>query len=120
MTHLLGASCKRGLRVPRRPPAVHKIACGVGFGVPRSRSRPCAPVITPAAMRLSASPGGKLSGTVAVPGDKSVSHRALILAALAAGTSRIQGLLEGEDVLRTMGALTALGARFERTGEHAW
>jgi 3-phosphoshikimate 1-carboxyvinyltransferase len=53
-------------------------------------------------------------GEVRVPGDKSISHRALILGALAVGTSRITGLLEGEDVLNTAKAMRALGARVER------
>lgn len=50
-----------------------------------------------------------LKGTVRVPGDKSISHRALIMGAMAEGTTHIQGLLEGEDVLRTARALTTLG-----------
>ncbi|MBX9650634.1 MAG: 3-phosphoshikimate 1-carboxyvinyltransferase [Xanthobacteraceae bacterium] len=61
-----------------------------------------------------------LQGQVRVPGDKSISHRALILGALAVGETRISGLLEGEDVLNTAKAMAALGARVERTGEGAW
>jgi 3-phosphoshikimate 1-carboxyvinyltransferase len=57
---------------------------------------------------------------VRVPGDKSISHRALIFGALAVGETRIAGLLEGEDVLNTAKAMRALGARVERTGEGAW
>jgi 3-phosphoshikimate 1-carboxyvinyltransferase len=57
---------------------------------------------------------------VRVPGDKSISHRALILGALAVGTTRITGLLEGEDVLNTATAMRALGARIERSGAGAW
>ena len=53
----------------------------------------------------------RVSGTLRVPGDKSISHRALILAALAGGTSRVRGILEGDDVRSTAGALRALGAR---------
>ncbi len=52
---------------------------------------------------------GPLQGTIRVPGDKSISHRAVILAALAEGQSVVSGLLEGEDVLGTVGALRALG-----------
>lgn len=63
---------------------------------------------------------GPLSGRVRVPGDKSISHRALILGALAVGQTRISGLLEGEDVLNTAKAMAALGAKVERTGEGAW
>ena len=54
-----------------------------------------------------------------MPGDKSISHRALILGALAVGETRISGLLEGEDVLNTAQAMRALGAKVERTGR-AW
>ena len=57
-----------------------------------------------------------LTGRVRVPGDKSISHRALILGALAVGETRITGLLEGEDVLNTAKAMRALGATVERTG----
>ncbi len=63
---------------------------------------------------LEARSSGPLTGTVRVPGDKSISHRALILGALAVGESRISGLLEGEDVLNTAKAMRALGARVER------
>lgn len=62
----------------------------------------------------------RLRGTIAAARDKSCSHRALILAALAAGTSRIEDLLESADVLATAGALKELGARVERTGEGVW
>jgi 3-phosphoshikimate 1-carboxyvinyltransferase len=55
-----------------------------------------------------------------VPGDKSISHRALILGALAVGRTRIEGLLEGEDVLRTAAAVRALGASAERGRDGAW
>ena len=63
---------------------------------------------------------GPLSGKVRVPGDKSISHRALILGALSVGETRISGLLEGEDVLNTAKSMQALGARVERTGSFAW
>jgi 3-phosphoshikimate 1-carboxyvinyltransferase len=61
-----------------------------------------------------------LSGRARVPGDKSISHRALILGTLAVGETRITGLLEGEDVINTGKAMRALGATVERTGEGAW
>jgi len=61
-----------------------------------------------------------LAGKVRVPGDKSISHRALILGALSVGETRISGLLEGEDVLNTAKSMQALGARVERTGPFAW
>jgi 3-phosphoshikimate 1-carboxyvinyltransferase len=69
---------------------------------------------------LTARRSAPLSGCVRVPGDKSISHRALILGALAVGTTRIGGLLEGEDVLNTAKAMRAMGARVERTGPGAW
>jgi 3-phosphoshikimate 1-carboxyvinyltransferase len=69
---------------------------------------------------LEARASGPLAGKVPVPGDKSISHRALILGALAVGETRISGLLEGEDVLNTAKAMRALGAKVERTGDFAW
>jgi 3-phosphoshikimate 1-carboxyvinyltransferase len=68
---------------------------------------------------LTARRGGPLQGRIRVPGDKSISHRALILAALTVGESTVAGLLEGDDVLRTAAAMGALGARLERTGPGA-
>ncbi|MFN3746099.1 MAG: 3-phosphoshikimate 1-carboxyvinyltransferase [Hyphomicrobiaceae bacterium] len=65
---------------------------------------------------LTAGRAGALSGTVRVPGDKSISHRALILGALATGVTRIRGLLEAEDVLNTARAVTALGAPARKKG----
>ncbi len=61
-----------------------------------------------------------LSGTARVPGDKSISHRALMFGALAVGRSRVTGLLEGEDVLRTAAAMRAMGATVERAADGAW
>lgn len=58
-----------------------------------------------------------LKGTVTVPGDKSISHRALIFGALADGVTRIRGLLEGEDVVNTAKAVTALGAPAAKVGD---
>jgi 3-phosphoshikimate 1-carboxyvinyltransferase len=69
---------------------------------------------------LEARPSGSLTGKVRVPGDKSISHRALILGALAVGRTRVSGLLEGEDVLNTAKSMRALGATVERTGDFAW
>ncbi len=62
-------------------------------------------------------PAGPLTGRIRVPGDKSISHRALMFGALAVGRSRISGLLEGEDVLATAAALRAMGAQIERDGD---
>jgi 3-phosphoshikimate 1-carboxyvinyltransferase len=62
---------------------------------------------------------GALSGKGRVPGDKSISHRALIIGSVAVGETRIRGLLEGEDVLRTAAAMRALGAGVTREGDGA-
>ena len=64
-----------------------------------------------AAKPLTISRAERLAGRVRVPGDKSISHRALMLSALAVGESRVEGLLEGEDVLATAAALRAMGAQ---------
>ncbi len=64
-------------------------------------------------------PAGPLAGEISVPGDKSISHRALMFGALSVGQTRITGLLEGEDVLRTAAAMRALGANVER-GDREW
>ncbi len=69
---------------------------------------------------LTAHPSEGLQGTAAVPGDKSISHRALLLSGLAVGESRIEGLLEGEDVLRSAAAMRAMGAEIERGPEGVW
>ncbi len=61
-------------------------------------------------------PATPLAGEASVPGDKSISHRALMFGALAVGETRITGLLEGEDVLRTAAAMRALGASITRDG----
>ena len=69
---------------------------------------------------LSARRAGPLKGRVRVPGDKSISHRALILGALAVGKCNISGLLEGDDVLNTAKAVVALGATTNRRGDGEW
>lgn len=61
-----------------------------------------------------------LKGRIRVPGDKSISHRALMFSSLAVGTSTITGLLEGEDVLATAAAMRQLGARIERSEDGTW
>ena len=66
------------------------------------------------------SPRGALKGQVTVPGDKSISHRALMLSSLAVGESRIEGLLEGEDVLATATAMRAMGATIDRSADGVW
>ena len=69
---------------------------------------------------MMSSPCGPLSGVAEVPGDKSISHRALMLGALAVGETRITGLLEGEDVLDTARAMRAFGAGVTDHGGGAW
>src|SRR5438045_4439299 len=69
---------------------------------------------------LTARRAGALKGRARVPGDKSISHRALILGALTVGETDVVGLLEGEDVINTANAMRALGAKVERMGEGAW
>ena len=65
-------------------------------------------------------PSGPLRGTIRVPGDKSISHRSIMLGALAVGETRVSGLLEGEDVLATAAAMRAMGASVERLGDGEW
>src|SRR4051812_7226101 len=60
-----------------------------------------------------------LTGTVRIPGDKSISHRSFMFGGLAAGETRITGLLEGEDVINTGKAMQAMGARIDKIG-HEW
>lgn len=74
-----------------------------------------------AATPLTSRPGnGPLAGRIRVPGDKSISHRALMFGALAEGETRITGLLEGEDVLRTADAMRALGATVTQHAPGTW
>ncbi|MEQ8268592.1 MAG: 3-phosphoshikimate 1-carboxyvinyltransferase [Parvibaculum sp.] len=75
---------------------------------------------THSAASLTAEPSGALSGTISVPGDKSISHRALIFGALAVGETRITGLLEGEDVLATAETMRRLGAEVSRDSGGTW
>lgn len=79
---------------------------------PASPRRPVPPTL--------ARPSNRLTGSIRVPGDKSISHRALMLGALAIGRTEISGLLEGEDVLATAAAVNALGAVAERAAEGRW
>ena len=79
----------------------------VGFG-----SRPVQP--------LTAHPTRALSGRCRVPGDKSISHRSVLIGTLAVGETRVTGLLEGEDVMRTIAAARALGAGAEKDPDGAW
>ncbi|NUB10143.1 3-phosphoshikimate 1-carboxyvinyltransferase [Azospirillum sp. Vi22] len=69
---------------------------------------------------LRSSSTGALAGTIRVPGDKSISHRSLMLGAVAVGETVIHGLLEGEDVLNTAAAMRLLGAQAERGRDGVW
>ncbi len=95
------------MRVPVKPAARMLSAAAM----------PPHPAPRPAVARRPAAP---LAGSLAVPGDKSISHRALMFGALAVGETRITGLLEGEDVLRTAAAMRALGAIVSQDGPGAW
>ena len=72
------------------------------------------------AIPMTARRSGPLSGTASVPGDKSISHRALIFGAMALGETRITGLLEGQDVLDTARAMQAFGATVQQHGPGTW
>ena len=69
---------------------------------------------------MSTRASGPLRGEAHVPGDKSISHRSLILGALSVGETRVTGLLEGQDVLDTGAAMRAFGANVERQGDGEW
>lgn len=75
---------------------------------------------TPSPSSSSFSASAPLTGTVRVPGDKSISHRSLMLSALAVGESVVEGLLEGEDVLATAAAMRAMGADIARDDDGRW
>src|SRR5207244_842676 len=82
---------------------------------PRRRATPARPdlsIVTP----LVITPGRSLRGVLRVPGDKSISHRAAILGAIARGTTRIFGYLQAEDTLSTLGCLRALGVSIQEQG----
>jgi len=71
-------------------------------------------------VQLRSMKAGALKGTVKVPGDKSLSHRALMLAAMTVGETRIEGLLEGEDVMATADALRGLGVEIVQDNQGVW
>jgi 3-phosphoshikimate 1-carboxyvinyltransferase len=70
--------------------------------------------LTAAARRYHLEPGGSVAGELRVPGDKSISHRALMLGGIAEGTTEVSGFLASEDCLATLAALEALGVAIER------
>ncbi len=69
---------------------------------------------------IARAPARPLRGVIDVPGDKSISHRALMIGGLAVGETVIHGLLEGEDVLRTAAAMRAMGAEIQRDPDGTW
>src|SRR6202035_4771486 len=101
-------------------------AVGVSARVDRSAAaeRPAAaragrthPMSAPAARRYLVRPARSVQGTLSVPGDKSISHRALMLGGIAEGRTDISGFLASEDCLATLTALRALGVEIERPSE---
>lgn len=70
--------------------------------------------------KLTIKPSGPLKGTITVPGDKSISHRSIIFGSIAEGVTRVKGLLEGEDVLCTIGAFRALGVSIRKEKPGRW
>jgi len=80
---------------------------------------PVSPLVEPLAGSLVVAPGGPLVGRISVPGDKSISHRVLMLAALADGTSTVRGLSDGGDVACTRRIIEALGADVVDAGDGA-
>ena len=68
-------------------------------------------------MKLTAARSGPLTGEAAIPGDKSCSHRALIIGAMAEGETRVSGLLESDDVSKTIGAIREFGIKVEKQGD---
>lgn len=86
----------------------------------RSKKARAIPQDMSAAKSLTTRKSGPLQGTIKVPGDKSISHRALMLGAITVGETIISGLLEGEDVLATAEAMRALGADVAKGGDGLW
>ena len=85
--------------------------------LPEVKTKEPMPQLTTAPKPLMSRKSGALQGTISVPGDKSISHRALILGALAQGRTEIGGLLESEDILCTAKALQQLGADVAKAGD---
>lgn len=107
---------KRGARL-----AIASARCQKPRALSLSDRKPAVHAISPDTMRPRRFlPAGPLKGRIRVPGDKSISHRSIMLSALAVGESRISGLLEGEDVMATAAAMRAMGATIERIGDGEW
>ncbi len=86
----------------------------------QSKANPPVSDAHPDALPAAAAPGAPLRGRLRAPGDKSISHRALIFGLLSIGETRIEGLLEGDDVLRTAAACRALGAAVSHDAPGRW
>ena len=84
----------------------------------KKATKPVSASATPAPRRFTAE--GPLKGTIRVPGDKSISHRSIMLGALALGETRVTGLLEGEDVMSTAAAMRAMGATIDKLDSGEW
>ena len=104
----------------RRARPCHRIAPACQTRRAAGKARAQGSGLTHRARSLLAAPAAPLAGTTRVPGDKSICHRALMFGALAVGETRIAGLLEGEDVLRTAAAMRALGAEVAQDAPGAW
>ena len=89
-------------------------------GTPAIQGKTAVSDAHPDAAPAAAAPGAPLRGRLRAPGDKSISHRALIFGLLSIGETRIEGLLEGDDVLRTAAACRALGAAVSRDAPGRW
>src|ERR1700735_2347636 len=75
----------------------------------------------PAAMqKITSSRCSALIGDILPPGDKSISHRSIMLGGIAEGTTTVRGLLEGEDVLHTVAALTMMGSKIHKDEKNIW
>src|SRR5690349_21333861 len=109
-----------GSRVAKRAP-LPRTGAAVKSKPPRENPKPAEARSYPmTAAQMTARRAGPLKGILRAPGDKSISHRALILGALAHGVTEVEGLLEGDDVKRTAQAMAAFGAGVERTGDGRW
>lgn len=107
-----------GRILPRLPGSTEALPAASMHPLPDSESSQLSHAAEP--QPLIAQFTGPLSGSMRPPGDKSISHRSMILGLLSIGETRVEGLLEGEDVLRTAEAARALGATIERLGEGRW
>ena len=104
-------------RMPHLPMTRHGLCVTCARTATPAHSRISATMTAHATKRpLSASRSNGLKGEAAIPGDKSISHRSVLFGGIASGQTRIEGLLEGEDVLNSIKAVEALGARARKEG----